>query len=161
MPLYVLPLFVPIAIITAREIERLNVSLYKVRYKIALWCVFIVLVRVLMASLNFKQDSSKFADEIKRQYPHSVEEIIFVDTVPAFGLQFYTGSDIKRVSLGFSDLKQEFAENKSRLWLILQSETEQFRKEIALHNVKMQEMGAISARKNYVLFKEIADKIQK
>ena len=161
LPLYVLPLFVPMAIMTAREIQRLNVSLHKIRYLIALWCVFIVLVRVIMASLNFKQDSSKFADEIKQKYPHSVQEIIFVDTVPAFGLQFYTGSDVKRVSFEPSDLEREFAGNKSRLWLILQNETEQFSKEASLHHAKVQELGAIAARENYVLFREIDDKIQR
>jgi 4-amino-4-deoxy-L-arabinose transferase-like glycosyltransferase len=161
LPLYVLPLFVPVAIVTAREIERLNVSLYKFRYGIAVWCVFIVLVRLIMASISFKQDSSRFADEIKRQYPHSVEEIIFVDTVPAFGLQFYTGSDMKQVSFEFSDLERELVENKSRLWLVVQNEAEQFREAMTRHPVRMQELGAIAARENYVLFREIDDKIQR
>jgi 4-amino-4-deoxy-L-arabinose transferase len=166
LPLYVLPLFVPAAVMAAREIERLNISLYKIRYQIILWCILIVLSRVVVASLPFNQDSSRFAHEIKQRYPYSVEEIIFINTVPAFGLQFYTGSDIKGVSLEFSDLKKEFANNKSRLWLVFLDEREQFLHDTAQHHVQMKELGVISAGKNYavknyVLFCEIDDKIQK
>lgn len=159
LPLYVLPLFVPVAVVTAREIQRLNVSLYKMRYLIVLWCVLIVLVRPFMASLNFKQDASRFAGAIRRYHPHPVEEIIFVDTVPAFGLHFYTGAEIERVSLESVGLKKEFSQKRPRLWFTLKGETQPFLKAMATHHVKMEELGTITARENYVLFREIADKI--
>jgi hypothetical protein len=160
LPLYVLPLFVPLAVVTAREIERLNVSLDKWRYLIALWCVFLVLVRLITASLNFKQDASKIAENTKKQYPHPVVEIIFVNVVPAFGLQFYTGSDIERVSLEPSDLKRQFAEHKSRLWYVPDYESKGFREAIASLGVNMQEVGIVSAREDYIIFREIDDKMQ-
>lgn len=159
LPLYVLPIFVPIAIVTAREIERAKVSLYKIRYQIVLWCVFIVFVRLIMAAIDFKQDASKFATEIKRQYSYSGEEIVFVNSRPAFGLHFYIGAELEEVSLVFSEIEAQFKENKDHLWIILQSEQDLFLEEMALHNIAMLKIGDISARKNYVLFKRIADRI--
>jgi hypothetical protein len=89
-----------------------------------------------------------------------VEEIVFVNTAPAFGLHFYTGSEIERVPLAFLDLEKQLREEKTRLWLVLQNETELFREELAVHYAWMQELGPISGRENYFLFKEIAGKIK-
>ena len=154
LPLYVLPLFIPVAIMTAREIEQRKIFIYKIRYKIAIWCIMIILVRIFMGSFNFQRDSSRFAKELTRKYPHSVEEIVFVNTRPALGLQFYTGCDIERVSLELSDLKEELKEKESRLWLVLDNESDQFKKKIGMLNIKMNEIGPVRGWKNYVLFKE-------
>jgi len=159
LPLYILPLFIPLAVIAAGEIERCNVSLHKFRYQILVWCALIVLVRPLMASVTFGKDSSQFAKAIKTKYPNPVEEIVFVNTRPALGLQFYTGSDIDHVPLEWIDLVDEFNEKESRLWLVSEHEAELFRDTIAAHHVRMFELGPIEAWNNYVLFQEISDSI--
>jgi len=159
LPLYVLPLFIPLAIMTAKEIERLDINLYKFRYLIFLWCVMIVLVRPFMASLDFNKDSSQFAEAIKKKHPSPVEEIVFVNTRPALGLQFYTGSNIKSVSLESKDLQNELNKKETRLWFVLENEVEQFLDIIGLHNINMKELGPIEAWNNYVLFRKNSDNI--
>jgi len=159
LPLYVLPLFVPLAIMTAKEIERLDINLHKFRYFVFLWCVAIVLVRPFMASLTFGKDSSQFADMIKEKYSASVEEIIFVNTRQALGLQFYTGSDIKYVSMELEDLKGELNVQRSRLWITLAEEAGKFQSRAARHNHHMLNLGLIKAWNNYVLFREISGNI--
>jgi len=159
LPLYVLPLFVPLAIMTAKEIERLEINLRKFRYLIFLWCVTIVLVRPFMASLTFGKDSSEFAKTINQKYPHAVEEIVFVNTRPALGLQFYTGSDIKYVSMEPEDLKGEFDVKRPRLWITLQEEAGKFQSKVARHKHHMLNLGPIKAWNNYVLFREISGNI--
>ncbi len=159
LPLYILPLFVPLAIITAREIDRRNVSLYSLRYWIALWGIIIVLIRPLMATLHFGKDSRKFARAIKQYHPQPVEEIVFANTRRAFGLQFYTGTDIDRVSFDFDAMESELKEEGVRIWVVDQQESEQFRRELIRHKVEMRELGPVAAWKNYVLFLENSDKI--
>ncbi len=88
------------------------------------------------------------------KYSDIVEEILFVNTRPALGLQFYMGSNIKYVPLELTDLENEFNEKESRLWVVLEGEEEQFTSKIGTHNVDMQELGSIKAWNNYVLFWE-------
>ena len=159
LPLYVLPLFVPLAVITAMEIEHSKIPLNNLRYRIALWCVFLVVVRLFMGTLTFRKDSSKFAEKIKNLYPRAVEEIVFANTRQALGLQFYTGADIGRVSFEYSDLKNKFKEARTRLWIVTEPDKDRFHYEMQMHDVDMIELGPIEAWKNYVLFREISDSI--
>ena len=159
LPLYVLPLFVPLAIMAAREMERRGLSFFKIRYQIALWCVLIVLARPFMASLNFGKDSSRFAKLIHAKYPHPVEEIVFAGTRAALGLQFYTGSNIEQISMESPELENELNEKETRLWVVLDKEAEHFRTRIRNLDRTMIELGPIKAWNNYVLFAEVSDTI--
>jgi len=148
-------LFVPLAIIAAYEAESLNFSMNKIRYGLVVWCVLMVGLRIIIGSLNINRDSSRLAKEIRKRYPHSVEEIVFVNTRPALGLQLYTGSDIERVSFEDEGLAREVQEKKSRLWLVPKQDVSRFTKKMTLHSVNMQEMGSIEGWRSYVLFKEL------
>lgn len=155
LPLYVLPLFIPLAIMTGKSIERTHCFIRRFRYAIVLWCVLLVLTRIVMANIPFKKDASKFAQQIESFYPYPVDEIIFVNSRPALGLQFYTGADIQRISLEYSDLEKEFRDKKSRLWLVLPDELSLFHQATGLHDVVMKVVAPIETQKKYVLLTEL------
>jgi len=157
LPQYILPLFVPAAIMAAQEIQKCNVPLRRLRILIFSWCLLIILVRPIMASIHFGKDTSQFAEALKNQYPQRVEEIVFANTRPAFGLQFYTGSDIKRVSFDMDELKNEFQGSEPRLWFVTAQDAPLFREKLVQLNVRMPELGAFEAWKDYVLFAENSD----
>lgn len=158
LPLYVLPLFVPVAIMTAQEIGHFDFSLKKIRYMMGVWCAGIVLVRLVMAAVPFKKDSSRFAADIKKQYPSFVEEMIFVDTKPALGLQFYTGADIGGTTLKGGAIGTIVRKNRSRLWFVLQDEADGFRKTAGERHIQIREIGPIQAQKSYIFFLELQEK---
>jgi len=157
LPQYILPLFVPAAIMAAQEIQRRDISLRRYRILLAVWCVIIVLVRPVMASIHFGKDTSQFANAVEMRYPQPVDEIVFANTRPAFGLQFYTGSDIKRVSFEINDLKNEFQKSDARLWFVTVEDASTFRAKCKMLNEPMQELGTFKAWKDYVLFAENSD----
>jgi len=159
LPLYILPLFIPLSIITSKEIERSNISIYKMRYRIGIWCVFIVLTRILMGSLDFNKDSSKLADQIKQYHSEPVEEFVFVNTPPALGLQFYTGADVKEITMIFENSDNHFESKQGQIWVVLQQEVEKFRQEAKENNIPMKELGLIKSRQDYVLFKNLDGRI--
>ncbi len=162
LPLYVLPLFVPLAIMAGKNMERVKFSFPKFKYAIAFWCVLIVLSRVGMAKVPFKKDSSKFAQKIVTQYPYPIGEILFVNSRPALGLQFYTGADIGRVSLESLDLEKKFKEKKPHLWLVKPEDLRPFYQRAGLHNVVMRLIAPIEAQKKYVLLTElVSSKLKK
>ena len=52
LPLYVLPLFIPMAVMAARAAEENNFPFLKYRNKIIFWCVLVILARPVMEWLN-------------------------------------------------------------------------------------------------------------
>lgn len=112
LPLYVLPLFAPLAILAARALAPLDLRRRGVLALIGLWCVALVAARALPAWLDVDADDRRLAQEIAAQLASAPDEIGFVDTAPRFGLRFYLGSKIERLDLPDEPPTQQ-AENLS------------------------------------------------
>jgi 4-amino-4-deoxy-L-arabinose transferase-like glycosyltransferase len=160
LPLYVLPLFAPLAVITASAAQNFDFSLKKNRYMIVAWCAVIVLQRIVMGAVPFKKDASRFAQAIKNKYPPAVEEMLFVNAKPILGLQFYTGADIAGVPLDAAEVEKKLKTEKSCLWFVLKNDAEEFRGLVARHALALEEIGPAEAQQSYIFFRELDGKLK-
>jgi len=97
LPLYLLPLFVPLALSTARALAPLDLQSRSHQALIAAWCVVIVVLRAVPAYMNFSADDRAIANALSAAVPAPPHEVVFVDTDPRYGLRFYLGSEIEKV----------------------------------------------------------------
>lgn len=98
LPLYMLPLFAPMALLVARGVSATAMAGWKA-IALGLWCALLVLARIVPAFLAADDDDRRLADEMRAVLHRAPNEIAFVDSTPRFGLRFYFGSEIERIVL--------------------------------------------------------------
>lgn len=133
MPLYLLPLAAPVALLAvpvvgARRPTRATLSLA------ALWVVALVALKGQAAGYGGERDAALEAASL----PHrgTIEEIVFVDARPRFGLAFYLDVDVEAVHFSASPLypfehtlTEELAEpGHRRLFVLPPGEETEFRR---------------------------------
>lgn len=99
LPLYVVPLFAPLALLVARQLAPWSCVPRWRCGLLALWFVVLVLARAAPAWLGVANDDRALAQAMRAQLAPLPHEIAFVDTAPRFGLRFYLGSEIERLVL--------------------------------------------------------------
>ncbi|HEX6832761.1 MAG TPA: glycosyltransferase family 39 protein [Rudaea sp.] len=99
LPLYILPLFAPLACLVAYALRDADFSATRTRALLAAWCVFLVAARGFMAHVPLHDDDRRLAEALRRVVPMVPGEIAFVETAPRYGLRFYLGSSIERLTL--------------------------------------------------------------
>lgn len=98
MYLYVLPLFVPMALLAARRQTAFSLSPRR-GLGLALWIVFLIGLRGAAAGLPTNKDSRVLARAIEARTREPIGEVVFVDTMPRYGLAFYLGADVEAVTM--------------------------------------------------------------
>jgi len=100
LPLYILPLFVPLSIIIAREIQSV-IDLKENRMRIALvsWIILMLTAKYTLSVIPYNRDSRALAESIKQQVKEPMEDILFVDKMPYYGLTLYLNMDIERLTI--------------------------------------------------------------
>lgn len=96
LPLYVLPLMAPVALVVARRLhgaDRIPVR------ALAAWCVALLLLRAASGWIPSAQDARTFADGLRERAPGRTTEVIFVDDVPRYGLRLHLGAEVENVGL--------------------------------------------------------------
>ncbi|MEP6484564.1 MAG: glycosyltransferase family 39 protein [Rudaea sp.] len=99
LPLYILPLFVPIACLVALRLGRLNMEKGWRSATVWSWCVLLVCARGAAALLHPHDDDKRLSEALSRALPQVPAEIAFVETAPRYGMRFYLGSTIERLTL--------------------------------------------------------------
>jgi 4-amino-4-deoxy-L-arabinose transferase len=99
LPLYVLPLFAPLALLVARRLVPFARGARWPYVLLAAWGLALVGARALPAWLDVPDDDGRLAHELRAELAFTPAEVIFVETAPRFGLRFYLGSPIERVGL--------------------------------------------------------------
>jgi 4-amino-4-deoxy-L-arabinose transferase len=97
LPLYLLPLFVPLAIIAARALAPLDLGRVGTRVALAAWCLFLVLARAAPAYFNVPVDDRTLAAALMKELPAKPDEVAFVESDPRYGLRFYLNAEIERL----------------------------------------------------------------
>lgn len=100
MPLYLLPLFVPLALLAARERAAQGRALPRIRVFV-LWALVLLALRLASAGWTTHKDASRWAQEIRARAPQPVPEVVFVDDMARYGLHLHlgVGTQIEKVSL--------------------------------------------------------------
>jgi 4-amino-4-deoxy-L-arabinose transferase len=98
MHFYLLPLFVPLALLMARRgpVLRLTPRRY---LAIAAWIVFLVALRGIAAAVPHSKDARVLARALEKDVPSQIDEVVFVGTRPRYGLSLYLNAEIEAVTL--------------------------------------------------------------
>ncbi len=98
LPLYVLPLFVPLSLATGR-LTRFTPNSKTAVCLLAAWIVMLPAVKFAGSLYPFEKDSRKMARMIADKVHPIPREIVFVDSEPFWGLNLYLHSEVERVSI--------------------------------------------------------------
>jgi 4-amino-4-deoxy-L-arabinose transferase-like glycosyltransferase len=98
LPLYLLPLFVPLALVVARQSAE-GVQGWLDWRVLALWLCVLVGLRVGAALYPSDQDASAWAKKIVAVAPAPVREVVFVEDMPRYGLHLYLDAEVETLSL--------------------------------------------------------------
>lgn len=145
LPLYVLPLAAPLALIATRELQRSR--LWNGRagaILLAVWMCALPLARLGSASVDSRKDARASAQLLRDAGIDSCEEIVFYDTRPMLGLRFYMDCEIERVRRG--ELSEELAENETRLWAVRHEVAPRFEKGMQEHGKRVELIADLPRR---------------
>jgi 4-amino-4-deoxy-L-arabinose transferase-like glycosyltransferase len=117
LPLYVLPLFVPLALLLARTLAPLAMPRWNAA--LILWCIALVGARIGAAFINPDSNDRDLAVALHALLPAKIHEVAFVSTAPRYGLNFYLDTEVERISLkgdkptlNSQELESELTENE-------------------------------------------------
>jgi hypothetical protein len=97
MPLYVLPLFIPFALLLAQAINQFELNTRKLGW-LALWLVALLGMRLATVNFGHSKDPEVFANKLLVITKEKPREIIFVEDMARYGMHLYLGSQINKVS---------------------------------------------------------------
>lgn len=98
LPLYLLPLFAPLALWVAREIPDV-ISTSRRAWAAMTWAIMLMAMRGAAAWLDVNNDDRRLAAAIDAAIAPRPSEVAFVEDAPRFGLRLYLGSEVERLSL--------------------------------------------------------------
>ncbi|MBI4917718.1 MAG: glycosyltransferase family 39 protein [Acidobacteria bacterium] len=99
LPLYVLPLFVPLALLLAQRWETTRIPGRAAGWALAAWCLLLVGGRWAASTVASPQDSRPLALAIAALPGEIPSEIVFVDDRPSWALSLYLGAEVELVYL--------------------------------------------------------------
>ena len=100
LPFYVLPLFVPLALLSAQSLpDRLTCRGRTALAAIAVTVAILIAMRWYAGQIDNKADARALAAEIRQQVDAPVDELVFVDNEPSYGLSFYFRVPVEHVCL--------------------------------------------------------------
>jgi 4-amino-4-deoxy-L-arabinose transferase len=99
LPLYVLPLFAPLAVLFGYLLAPIDFSTATRRAALAVWCVAMIAGRIAFAHADRGTDDRLLSAALMSELPVKPDEVAFVDTAPRYGVRFYLGSTIERLTL--------------------------------------------------------------
>ena len=98
LPLYILPLFVPLALIAARQ--RLQDGLPLPRWRwLLLFCAAMLAVQLGAARWPTHKDASAWTTAIHQRVPGPITQVEFVDDMARYGLHLHLGADVEKLSV--------------------------------------------------------------
>jgi len=116
LPLYILPVFAPLALWLARRLSS-RAELWTSRHiqLVGTWMVALLVLRGGMALVPSKHDARVIAQAFA-SIPVEYDEIVFYEMPPQYGLSFYLGKDVEAVEN--NTMSDEFGETERRLWVV-------------------------------------------
>lgn len=98
LPLYLLPLFTPLALLAARQmhIEKRN---FPQLHWLAVWIVVLIALRLCGAFWPSHKDAGAWADAIRQRTTESVDEVVFIEDMARYGIHLHLGAQVDKVSI--------------------------------------------------------------
>ncbi|HEU0153440.1 MAG TPA: glycosyltransferase family 39 protein [Arenimonas sp.] len=127
LPLYLLPLFVPIALLVARQRFLEGRALPRWRW-LAVWVGLLLALRLATALWPSRHDASRWAEELTSRAQGPVDEVVFVEDTARYGLHLHMHTSVEKISVEAkpesafgaeydSDFAGELAERERAIWV--------------------------------------------
>lgn len=97
LPLYVLPLFVAFAVGAATAFVRAGRTLRAT--PLVAWCAALLALRIAGAYVPSTQDASQWASAVRARVPGPIDEVVFVETTPRYGLHLELGAEVETIAV--------------------------------------------------------------
>lgn len=97
LPLYLLPLWAPLAIAVARARAARGLGLPRLRWMVC-WVVVLMGLRLGAAYLPTHKDAAVWAQAIRERATGPVREVIFIEDMARYGLHLHLGVEVEKVS---------------------------------------------------------------
>lgn len=155
LPLYALPLFVPLALVAARRVDRRPAWRPVTVAAVALWIVAMVGLRAGIARVPSKRDARATAAAVVSAVEGPVDEVLLVGSRSGYGLSFYLGCEVEPVALSEDEarahlpdpvqtLADELGEPEGRrAFLVPTHRAAEFERELLLLAIPIRHRGAI------------------
>lgn len=98
MPLYILPLFVPLAVLVARQRAATGLGLPGRRW-MAGWAVLLLALELAAGLWPTHKDGDAWARAIGERVPGPVTQILIVDDMARYSLHLHLGVEVEKLSL--------------------------------------------------------------
>ena len=99
LPLYVLPLFVPLAVLAARQRQREGRAAPRWPW-IAAWVALLLGLQAAAARWPSHKDASAWAEAIRARAPGAISEVLIVQDMARYGLHLELGVQVEKLSIG-------------------------------------------------------------
>jgi 4-amino-4-deoxy-L-arabinose transferase-like glycosyltransferase len=98
LPLYLLPLFVPIALLLARTFKGVTFSKQHFIW-LSIWLFMLLALKGIAGYVSYKDDAREFAHKLQQILPTKPHDLIFINSKAAYGLNFYLDVNIEKISI--------------------------------------------------------------
>jgi 4-amino-4-deoxy-L-arabinose transferase-like glycosyltransferase len=152
LPLYILPLFLPLAVIVAAQRQQEGKVL---RWRWLLpWAVVLLALKLAAAFWPTHKDAAKWAQAIRARAGAPVHEVLFVEDMARYGLHLHLDVEIEKISLDpqpSSPFNQEFDETLAQelaerepdtVWICKQARWSELKARFAALGYQAQPLGA-------------------
>ena len=164
LPLYVLPLFVPMALLIAMSLRDIRVGRLA-RTSLGLWCLLMLALKLATGYYEHRKDGRYLAAEILPVIGKWPAELVFIDDYTRYSLAPYCGCRIEKVSLDAlerprpvtggtfdDDFASEMAQPEGpRAFIMHASRAAYFEKIAAAHGHRVLKLGGYQQRVIYRL----------
>lgn len=99
LPLYVLPLFVPLAILAARQWQHEGRRLPSTVF-LCSWAALLLALKIATLFWPTHKNASEWADAVRDRVPFRVTEVLFVDDMARYGLNMHLDVEIEKIARG-------------------------------------------------------------
>jgi 4-amino-4-deoxy-L-arabinose transferase-like glycosyltransferase len=154
LPLYLLPLFLPLAVIAARQRQQEGRGLPRWHW-LLLWAVVLLGLKFAAAHWPTHKNAAVWAAQIRERAP-DVGEVVFIEDMARYGLRLHLDVEIEKISLApltaprfnppfDEDLATELAESRSEpgtIWICKQEAWPLVQQRIAQHGFHAVQLGA-------------------
>jgi 4-amino-4-deoxy-L-arabinose transferase-like glycosyltransferase len=155
MPLYILPLFVPLAVLVARQRLREHRPLPRWRW-LLIWVALALALQLAAARFPTHKDAAGWAQAIRARVDGPVSQVNFVEDMARYGLHLHLGTDVEKLSMqplrGAPRFNPEYDAavtdlldgdfDPDSLWIIKQARVSQLRALLAAHGFAAIAQGA-------------------
>lgn len=99
LPLYVLPLMVPIALAVAAQRTREGRPRLPGWPAVALWAAALLALRLASAYWPTHKNAAEWADAIRARVAAPVSEVVFVEDMARYGLRLHLDAEVEKIAL--------------------------------------------------------------